>query len=232
MNAAPVKVHPIPLGVDCCYLLVGAGGQAVLIDAGMARQSRRFAHRLAEIDISPSQIGLLLITHCHWDHIGSARAIRDLTAAKVAVHSAEKSRLEHGAAVMPPGVTTWGRTFGRLVRLMGLLYPVQPCPVDIAVDDSGLDLSPYGIPGRVLHTPGHSPGSLTVLLDDGHAFVGDLAMNGPPLRFGPGLPIFAEQPERLASSWRTVLDAGARTIHPAHGKPFPAEVMRLAVSYR
>jgi glyoxylase-like metal-dependent hydrolase (beta-lactamase superfamily II) len=52
-------------------------------------------------------------------------------------------------------------------------------------------------------------------------------MSGPPLRLRPGPPIFAEQPELLAASWRAVVAAGAHTIYPAHGKPFPAELMHL-----
>jgi len=230
MSAAVPVVHRVPLGVDCCYLLVADDGRAVLVDAGWARQAGRFARRLRAIGVDPSQIGLILITHCHWDHVGSARAIRDLTGAKVAVHAAERDRLERGVVPMPPGVTPWGRAFRPFVQAMSLLYPVSPCPVDITVEDRGLDLTPFGLAGRALHTPGHSPGSLTVLLDDGRAFVGDLAMSGPPVRLHPGLPMFAEQPERLAASWLLLLGAGARTVHPAHGPAFPAEVLRPAVA--
>jgi glyoxylase-like metal-dependent hydrolase (beta-lactamase superfamily II) len=100
----------------------------------------------------------------------------------------------------------------------------------VALGDDGLSLSDYGIPGRVLHTPGHSSGSVSVLLDTGEAFVGDLAMNRFPLRLSPGLPIFAEDQAAVMESWRSLLDQGATTVYPAHGKPFPAEVIRKAIS--
>jgi glyoxylase-like metal-dependent hydrolase (beta-lactamase superfamily II) len=54
----------------------------------------------------------------------------------------------------------------------------------------------------VIHTPGHSSGSVSVLLETGDVFVGDLAMNGLPLRLGPGLPIFAEDLQKVKESWK------------------------------
>ena len=65
-----------------------------------------------------------------------------------------------------------------------------------------------------------------MVLDTGEAFVGDLAMNGPPLRMGPGFPAFAEDPDLIESSWNRVVEAGGRTIYPAHGHPFPADRFR------
>jgi glyoxylase-like metal-dependent hydrolase (beta-lactamase superfamily II) len=69
-----------------------------------------------------------------------------------------------------------------------------------------------------------------VLLETGEAFEGDLAMSQPPLRFSPGLPIFAEDLEKVKQSWRLLLDLGAKTIYPAHGKPFAADILRAAVT--
>ena len=51
-------------------------------------------------------------------------------------------------------------------------------------------------------------------------------MNGPPLRFGPGLPIFAEDEPSLLPSWKKLFELGVTTIYPAHGPAFPADVMR------
>jgi glyoxylase-like metal-dependent hydrolase (beta-lactamase superfamily II) len=67
---------------------------------------------------------------------------------------------------------------------------------------------------------------VSVLLESGEAFVGDLAMNRFPLRFSPGLPIFAMDEEKVRKSWETLLARGARMIYPAHGKPFSAEIIR------
>ena len=69
-------------------------------------------------------------------------------------------------------------------------------------------------------------GSVSVLLETGDAFVGDLAMNGLPMRIGPGLPIFAEDLQKVKESWQLLLDRGAKTVYPAHGKPFSADAIR------
>jgi glyoxylase-like metal-dependent hydrolase (beta-lactamase superfamily II) len=82
---------------------------------------------------------------------------------------------------------------------------------------------------EVIHTPGHSPGFVSVLLKSGEAFVGDLAMNAFPLRRGPGLPIFAEEMSTLKQSWQKLLKRGAKMIYPAHGHRFPAEVIQQAI---
>jgi len=71
---------------------------------------------------------------------------------------------------------------------------------------------------------------VSVLLDAGEAFVGDLAMNKFPLRLSPGLPIFADNLPAVIESWKLLLKAGATTLYPAHGSRFPAEVLRQAIA--
>lgn len=55
-------------------------------------------------------------------------------------------------------------------------------------------------------------------------------MNTFPLRLSPGLPVLAEDPSAVIASWRLLLEAGAREVYPAHGKPFSADVIRRAIS--
>jgi glyoxylase-like metal-dependent hydrolase (beta-lactamase superfamily II) len=73
-------------------------------------------------------------------------------------------------------------------------------------------------------------GSVSVLLETGDAFVGDLAMSEFPLRFSPGLPILAEDMQKVRESWKLLLDQGVKMIYPSHGEPFPADVIRKAIS--
>lgn len=98
------------------------------------------------------------------------------------------------------------------------------------VGDEGLLLTDYGIPGRVIYTPGHTAGSLSVLLDSGDAFVGCLAMNKLPFRLSPGLPIFAEDIQKVKESWKHLLGLGAKTVYPGHGEPFSADIIRKALA--
>ena len=110
------------------------------------------------------------------------------------------------------------------------LIHIPSSNVDIVLGEEGLDLKEYGIPGRVIYTPGHSSGSVSILLETGEVFAGDLAMNTFPLRLSPGLPIFAEDFLKVKESWKLLLDQGAKTIYPAHGKPFSADIIRKALS--
>ncbi|MFH0995751.1 MAG: hypothetical protein V1844_09685 [Pseudomonadota bacterium] len=73
--------------------------------------------------------------------------------------------------------------------------------------------------------PGRSPGSVSVVLDTGNTFVGDLAMNAFPMCLSPSLPIFAEDLQKVKDSWKLIFDCGVKTIYPAHGNPFSTEIV-------
>ena len=98
--------------------------------------------------------------------------------------------------------------------------------VDIVLEDEAFSLEGYGISGKILYTPGHSSGSVSVLLETGEAFVGDMAMNKFPLRFSPGMPIYAENWQTLVDSWKALLDEGAKSVYPSHGRPFSVDAIQ------
>ena len=120
-----------------------------------------------------------------------------------------------------PGANTWGKILAKLSSKPH----VTKTAVNIRLGDEDFSLAPFGIPGKVIYTPGHTMGSVSILLETGDAFVGDLVMSGFPLRLNPGLPIFAEDIKRVKESIRKLLDRGVKTIYPAHGKPFSAQIV-------
>ena len=220
-------IHPIRMAFETIYVLRGEG--AILIDAGEPSKLAEFERGIAEASIQAEEIRLIVLTHGHWDHIGSAADIQALTGAKVLMHQKDLHFLTDVSPSPPSGFTTWGKI---LVTLFKLYAPYDRIPgfeVDIVAGEEEIPLHEYGIPGTVIPTPGHTWGSVSVLLESGEAFVGDLAMNMAPTRFGPGLPIIGDDIELVKASWRKVLDRGGTTIYPGHGKPFPAEVMRRAI---
>lgn len=222
-----VDIISISLGFDQCYVLKGEG--IVVVDSGEPQKGAVFARTLEKKEISLHDVRLVILTHGHWDHIGSAAEIKSLTGASLAMHKAEVHWLENSLKPLPPGITVWGRIFIMLHSLFLPFIKIPPSRVDLVLDDNGLLLADYGIPGRVVYTPGHSSGSVSVLLDTGEAFVGDLAINKFPLCISPRLPIFAEDPSELISSWKKLIKQGASTIYPAHGKPFSISVIKKAI---
>jgi hydroxyacylglutathione hydrolase len=218
------RILPIELGFDTCYVLRADG--LLVIDAGQPRKGGAFRDAMSRAGLDPSNAQAVLLTHAHWDHMGSAAEIQASTGAPLWVHEAEAEWVRSGAPPLPPGVTPWGRTFMSLHRLLMPLITVPPANVDRELGSEPLRLDDLGIPGVVMHTPGHSPGSVSVILDSGEAFVGDLAMNRMPLCRAPSLPIFADDVEQVRTSWQRVLERPVRTIYPAHGRPFPVETMR------
>ncbi len=222
-----MAINTIKVGVTNCYIIKEEG--TILIDAGEPEKCDKFSAGLKKIGISPEEISLLIITHTHWDHIGCASEIKKLTNAKIAIHKNEKEILEKGKISMPPGVTRWGKFLSPLFASISEKLNIEPVNAEIIIEN-GLSLNEYGIDGEVLFTPGHSVGSLSVILPTGEAFVGDAAMNMFPLTFKPGLPIFAEDVSLLRKSWQTLINKGVKKIYPAHGKPFDVEAIKKQLS--
>ena len=219
------SIHTISLGFDNTYIVKNKG--AIMIDCGEPKKGKDFLKGLEAAGIKPEEIQLIILTHGHWDHIGSTAEIKEITGAKVVMHKNEKHWLEESLKPMPPGVTLWGKIS---IKLMSwLLVPfvhIDPTEVDIVLGDDEFSLKEYGISGKIVYTPGHSSGSVSILLETGEAFVGDMAMNKFPLRFSPGLPIYAENWQMLIDNWQTLLDEGVKTVYPAHGDSFSVDIIK------
>ena len=224
-----VKISSIALGEGSCHVMKDQG--VIIIDTGRPNKGKEFIKGLEKVSIKPKEVNLIVLSHGHWDHIGSTAEIKELTGAKVAMHRKEQEWLEKGLKPMPPGVTRWGKFLSwAITAFMIPFVHIPPTEVDLVLDDEGLSLTDYGVAGKIIYTPGHSSGSVSVLLESGEVFVGDLAMNKLPLRRKPGLPIFAEDLDKVQESWKILLEQGVKTVYPAHGEPFSADIMKKTLS--
>ena len=219
-----VEVRRFPIGLTNSYLIKEQG--VILVDAGPRQNPDVLERKLRALSVNPKDISLIVLTHGHWDHIACLSDLKKITGGKVAVNQREREWVEKALKPLPRVLIPWGVLVKILSRLMATTTRFSGTPVDLSLQDDGMSLEPFGISGKVVHTPGHTQGSMTVLLDTGDAFVGDLAMNGPPVRFGPGMPCVGEDPNTVKTSWRLLLDRGAKKIYPGHGNPFEADVLR------
>lgn len=219
-----MRVYPIRAGDITSYLVKDRG--AVLVDAGKQGCGEALRRGLDAAGVAPSDLTLVFLTHGHHDHIGALGELRAMSRVPIAINHREAPWVEQGLKPLPRPITAWGTLVMALVRasiIPGLT--LGGVPVDIALGDEEFSLEPFGVDGALIFTPGHTAGSMTLVLRSGEAFVGDLAMNGLPLTLRPGKPPFADDPGRLPASWRAVLRAGAKVVYPAHGRPFPAAVL-------
>ena len=223
-----MNIHIVRMGITRCYIIQDKG--TIMVDSGPPNKLDSFIKSMQKASIDPKQIKLIVHTHGHWDHIASAKAIKETTGAQIAMHEPDKDWLEKSLNQLPPGVTTWGRILLKLTSRYMRSAKIPAINVDIVLRDEEFSLASFGIPGEVLFTPGHTMGSVSVLLETGDAFVGDLAMNGFPFRLRPGLTILAEDNQKVKESWKLLLHKGAKTVYPGHGKPFSAGIIRKALS--
>lgn len=219
--------HRIPVGIDTCCLLKGE--RMVLVDGGAPYGLNSFVRGIKQLNIDPKRIELIVLTHGHWDHIASLSGIREITGAKVAIHHRDQAWVETGTPPFPPGVNAYGKVMSWSAKKL-LNAKLPPVKVDMVLDDNGLSLEEYGIPGKVVYAPGHTMGHTCVVLNSGEAFVGDMAMFDWFLRWTPGLPILADDIKLLVESWKKILALGVKRVYPAHGRDFPAEVMYKEVA--
>jgi glyoxylase-like metal-dependent hydrolase (beta-lactamase superfamily II) len=225
-----LEIFRVKLGLNSCYLI--RGKDVVMIDGGMPKKLKVFKRVLKRLDINPSDIKLIVLTHSHFDHSGSAKEIREFTGAKIAIHESERTYLENGGMIIPKGVNIYGKITKPLLFAIFKKISFPKFKPDILITDEPYSLKAYGIDGNIINTPGHTFGSISVIIDSGEAFVGCMAHNGFPFRIRPGLPIYAQDIEEIKKCWKVLIDGGVKMIYPGHGKPFTVEIMKRSLEYQ
>jgi len=221
-----MKIFTIKAGINRCYIIRDQG--TILVDAGSPNNIHRFREAFNRFHIPPEEIELIVLTHGHFDHVGSAKDLKTLTGAKIAIHKHDKFDLEQSQIIFPYGASFWGKFLRFILRPFSnnIFTRFPSVKADIVLDDKDYPLIDFGIPGKIIHTPGHTPGSVSVLLESGELVAGCLAHNNIPFRFKPGLPIFAEDLDKVKESWVKVIRQGAEKIYPGNGDPFSVSVIK------
>lgn len=203
------EITSIRCGFVNCYILKN-GDRALLVDAANAGDADKILRGLALANLAPRNLEMLFLTHRHPDHMGCAALLHERYGVPLAF-----SPREAGPAPAPlrgRGV----RGTALLVVSRGAVAKQQPLvQPDIPLED-GMDLAPYGIDGRVIGLPGHTAGSLGLLLGDGRLVAGDMYMNF----LKPHTAHIAEDFPTLRETSQWLAMQGVTTVYPGHGKPF------------
>ncbi|MGI6649280.1 MAG: MBL fold metallo-hydrolase [Bacillota bacterium] len=134
---------------DCCVYLVESENKLALIDAGAGKRSERILENIEKCGFSPDSVQYILVTHGHIDHIGGLKYLQEKTGALVLAHQLELDAIENGNPVLT--AADW----------YGVKY--QPVKVDRVIKQDRETLTMGQIEFQFLHTPGHTPGSLSIL---------------------------------------------------------------------
>lgn len=204
---------PILGGYTAAFLLV-SDGEVVLVDSGVRRQAPRILCAIARTGRKPEEITSIIVTHAHADHVGSLGPLAEATRARVAVHPEDAGVVRTGGPLrIGRGTTTGSRI---LMAVVSPFVPrrVPPARVDREISDG--EALPGGL--RVLHTPGHTPGHVSLLWErHGGVLIGGDAAGAPMGR--PSLPIVAVDMDAMRASIARLATLEFETACFTHGKP-------------
>jgi glyoxylase-like metal-dependent hydrolase (beta-lactamase superfamily II) len=137
---------------DCCVYLVDTG-RPILIDAGAGAEPRKLVSNLDDLGYSPRDIDLIVLTHCHIDHIGGAAYLAQRYSLPMAIHELDAAPVEEGDNRRT--AATW---YGMDLPPLKIKHHLK--------GEKGV-FEGDAAPLHWVHTPGHTPGSIALYLDNG-----------------------------------------------------------------
>lgn len=219
------------------WWLVGEGGRFTVIDGGLPGQWGQLHASLDQVGAASDAVEAVVLTHGHSDHFGTMDRLRSETAARVYLHRADTALASGRPKVALAALLQLWHTSARKTLLAYLKQgALSTKPV---VDASALPDGRLDIPARprVIHTPGHTAGSCTLLLENrGVALVGDALVTLDPFtgRTGPRLlPAWDNDDYSQALTSLEILGTlPAHIVLPGHGEPWHGAMADAATAAR
>jgi len=200
--------------------VVESEGELVVFDPGMPSDLRRVVDRIKSLGRSPREVTSIVLTHFHVDHAGSARALKQLSGAKIYLHAEDTPYLQ-GEKYMPSVYNAGfqGHALMVLPKTVEKYSRVPPVEVDVSFNDG--DVLPVLGGLAVYRTPGHTPGSSCFLWRErGVLFTGDaiqnlyLVLTLPEAGFSYDVALAGRSAGAIAE---TLADEDYNVICPGHG---------------
>jgi metallo-beta-lactamase class B len=180
---------------DCAVYIMDLG-ELVMIDAGAGQSYNEIVVNIEELGLDPAKLQAICLTHCHIDHIGGAPRFREAYGCHIIMHELDAAPVEQGDNRMT--AASWYR----------LRFPPMPVDIKLQKEEERLRFDEQEL--VLLHTPGHTPGHISVYLDRGGTrtlFGQDI--HGPfSEEFGSDLAAWRRSMERLLALEADILCEG------------------------
>ena len=185
------------------YIL--SGDELIVIDTGMRGGAKKIINCIESLGRTPDDISMIIHTHYHTDHTGGTSELKGITDAKLAIHEKDVDYLT-------------GDKKGLSIPLMGI--PQMKPDILLKKGDKVGDL-------EIIHTPGHTPGSICLYnKKKGILFSGDAVQCGLFGRVTPPIKQFSEDLNKVKDSINEISELEFNVMLPGHGKPITSEASK------
>jgi hydroxyacylglutathione hydrolase len=211
------EVTAVKMGFVDSYIIKGDADLTgenswVIVDCGVAGSERKILKTMDILGIKPGKISLIVLTHAHMDHTGNVKELQKITGAKVAIQKEDAEFIIKGINAKVTPVTGFAGFMLKFMKYVPQKDKNGTTP-DLIIENE-LDLNLFGVSGRVISTPGHTKGSISVLLDSGNCIVGDMIGK----TFGKVKPgLFCNDIEENIKSIKKLINLNAKNLYLSHG---------------